>query len=288
MQALLDRLRRQPLIAIIGGALIFTLLGVVVIAASEGDSPSVGGSTTASTTSAAAPSSSTTGQAPTTTGAPTTAAPTSAAPAVTAAIAGIATTTTAAPSAGSATGTRCEVRLHGKGGSGSATSTSGNITIVQPTGNASGWGGRQWLYFPENRYVEARKIVADAVAKEGCEKVVLNGFSNGGAFAAKLYCRGENFDGRLVGVMIDDPVTDNAVTGCGPAPGVQRVLYWTGALQGDAQPGWQCSRGDWTCEGGTTLGIQAYSAALGTPATASPTTKHERNTRAPEPARWLG
>jgi hypothetical protein len=282
MQALLDRLRRQPLIAVVGGAVLFAVLGITVIAVAEGDSPPVGGAA-ATTTTIAAP---TTTAAPTSTAAPaTTAAPTTSAPPVTAALAGVSTTTTAP--AGTAAGPRCEVRLHGKGGTGAATTTSGGITVVQPTGNASGWGNRQWLYFPDNRYAEARKIVADAIDKEGCAKVVVNGFSNGAAMAAKLYCRGETFDGRLVGVVIDDPVTDSVVNGCAPAPGVKAVLYWTGALEGDAVAGWQCSKADWTCEGGTTLGIRAYAAALGLPATPSSTTKHERNTRAPEPARWL-
>jgi pimeloyl-ACP methyl ester carboxylesterase len=284
MQGLLDRLRRQPLIAVIGGAVLFAVLGITVIAVADDDSPPVGGAaptTSAAVATSAAPASTATP----TTAPPTTVPPTTAAPVVTAALAGV-STTTAAPATGS-TGPRCEVRLHGKGGSGSATSTSGAITVVQPTGNASGWGGRQWLYFPDNRYTEARNVVADAIAKEGCAKVVVNGFSNGAALAAKLYCRGETFDGRLVGVVIDDPVTDGAVNGCAPAAGVKAVLYWTGALEGDAQPGWQCSRADWTCEGGTTLGIRAYAAALGLTATPSSTTKHERNTRAPEPARWL-
>jgi pimeloyl-ACP methyl ester carboxylesterase len=279
MQGLLERLRRQPLIPVVGGAVLFAVLGITVIAVAEGDSPSVGGAapttvpTTSTTSTTSAPATSTTS---------TTAAPATSAPAVTAAPAP-ASTTAAAPA-----GPRCEVRLHGKGGSGSATTTNGAITVVQPTGNATGWGGRQWLYFPESRYAEARKVVADAIAKEGCAKVVLNGFSNGAAFAAKLYCRGETFDGRLAGAVIDDPVTDNAVTGCAPAADVKAVLYWTGALEGNAGPGWPCSSGDWTCEGGTTLGIRAYAAALGLPATPSSTTKHARNTSAPEPARWLG
>ena len=286
MQALLDHFRRRPLLAVVGGALAFGILGVAVIAVAEDDSPSVTGETTAATTTLSSTPPSTTA-APTSTAAPTTGAPTTAvAPTPTAALAAVVTTTTTAPAAPA--GVRCEIRLHGKGGAGSSTTTSNGVKVVQPTGNGSGWGGRQWLYFPENRYAEARKIVTDAIAREGCERVVLNGFSNGGAFAAKLLCRGENFDGRLAGVMIDDPVTDNAVTGCAPAAGVPKVLYWTGALEGDAVAGWQCSKGDWTCEGGTTLGIRAYSAAVGVAATPSPNSGHERNTRAPEPARWLG
>jgi hypothetical protein len=179
----------------------------------------------------------------------------------------------------------CVVWLHGKGGSGSATTTSGGIVRVAPTGNASAWGGREWRYFPESSYQSALGIVRRAVDQAGCGRVIVGGFSNGAAFAAKLYCRGENFGGRLVRVVVDDPVVDHAVEGCGPAGGVPVTLYWTGAL-GQAQPGWNCANGDWTCEGGSTIGIDAYAAALGTPAKRSPMGGHTPYTNAPELTRF--
>ena len=128
------------------------------------------------------------------------------------------TTSVASTQPGSSTpgGERCIVRLHGKSGTGADTVVEDGVTIISPTGNAEGWGGRQWLYFPEGDYEAARTIVADAVAD--CEQVILDGFSNGGSFAAKLYCRGETFDGRLVGVVVDDPVTDEGVEGCAARP----------------------------------------------------------------------
>lgn len=181
----------------------------------------------------------------------------------------------------------CIVKLHGKGGDGAPTTVEGATTIVSPTGNAAGWGGRQWSYFPSARYDEARAVITDAIVSTGCTRVALNGFSNGAAFAAALYCRGETFDGRLVGVMIDDPVTDHAVDGCAPAAGIPVALYWTGALEGQAVPGWDCASADWTCDGGTTIGITAYAAALRTAPVASPHTDHVANADAPEPARWL-
>ena len=100
------------------------------------------------------------------------------------------------------------------------TSETDGITEVLPTGNADGWGGRQWLYFPDERYAEARDIVATAAVEAGCATVVLDGFSNGAAFAAKLWCRGETFGGRLIGVVIDDPVPDSGVVDCTPSPDV--------------------------------------------------------------------
>ena len=181
----------------------------------------------------------------------------------------------------------CVVMLHGKGGAGAPTVVNGDVTVVRPSGNAEGWGGREWRYFPATQYDAARKVVADALSGAGCTRVALNGFSNGAAFAAAIYCRGETFDGRLVGVMIDDPVTDHAVDGCAPAKDVPVALYWTRALEGQAVPGWDCAKADWTCDGGSTIGIVAYAAALATTTIASPNTDHAANTGAAEPARWL-
>ena len=119
------------------------------------------------------------------------------------------TSPTSTPAAG-----RCLVRLHGKSGTGADTTFDGDVAVISPTGNAEGWGGRQWLYFPDADYEAARTTVAEAVA--GCEQVIVDGFSNGAAFAAKLYCRGETFDGRLVRVVVDDPVVDEGVLGASP------------------------------------------------------------------------
>ena len=181
----------------------------------------------------------------------------------------------------------CVIRLHGKGGAGAPTTRADTSATVNPAGNASGWGGRQWLYFPDSEYATARRIVADAIAREACDRVVLNGFSNGAAFAAKLYCRGETFEGRVIGVLVDDPVTDHATERCAPASGVAVALYFTGALEGQAQPGWDCGAADWTCEGGSTVGIRAYAAELGVAVQASPNREHAPFLAAPEPAAWF-
>lgn len=179
---------------------------------------------------------------------------------------------------------RCLVRLHGKGGSGADTAREGGVTVIAPTGNSDGWGAEQWLYFPDDEYQDARQIVVDSI--DGCGEVIVNGFSNGASFAASLYCHGETFDGRLVGVVVDDPVTDHAVDGCGPDPSVDVTLYTTGALEATATPGWSCADGDWTCEGGETIGIDAYAAALGAEARPSPFTEHEWYLDAPEVSAW--
>lgn len=183
---------------------------------------------------------------------------------------------------------RCVLRLHGKGGTGGATSVTDGITEVLPTGNADGWGARQWLYFPDGAYVEARDTLADAAADAKCKKLVIDGFSNGAAFAAKLLCRGETFDGRLVGIVVDDPVPDNGVADCTRSADVAGALYWTGGLEPQAQPGADCALIDWTCEGGTMIGIEAYAASLGLDIQPSPYSEHEWYVDAPEIAAWLG
>src|SRR5262245_38440101 len=180
---------------------------------------------------------------------------------------------------------RCVVRLHGKGESGSTDETDRRGFVnISPTGNADGWGGRQWLYFPEGEYAEARDIVVEAVDR--CTDVIIDGFSNGASFAAKLYCSGEDLDGRLVRVVVDDPVPDHGVEGCDPAAGVDVTLYWTGALETTAAPGWDCREADWTCEGETTIGIGAYADHLGTDALDSAHSEHVWFRDAPELADW--
>jgi hypothetical protein len=198
---------------------------------------------------------------------------------------GAAATTTAAGAAVTVpAGGRCLVNLHGKGATGAPTTREGDVTVIAPTGNADGWGGRQWLYFPAADYEAARRVVADAVA--GCGPIILHGFSNGASFAAALYCHGETFDGRLVRVVVDDPVTDHAVDGCAPDSTVAVTLYATGALERTAPPGWRCAEADWTCEGGETIGIEAWSHALGVPRQQSAHTDHQPYLDAPELSDW--
>jgi pimeloyl-ACP methyl ester carboxylesterase len=181
---------------------------------------------------------------------------------------------------------RCIVRLHGKSGRGGESFVENDVLNVLPDGNADGWGGRQWMYFPDEEYQAARAIVAAAIDASGCDHVIINGFSNGGAFAAKLYCRGETFGGRVLRFVVDDPVPDEGVLECEPAPDTELVLYWTGALTSTAQPGWSCSEADWTCEGGVTIGIDAYAHALGVEVRPSRFTDHEWYWDAPELGDW--
>jgi hypothetical protein len=180
---------------------------------------------------------------------------------------------------------RCVVHLHGKGGRGAAASLENGVAHLRPSGNADAWGGLEWRYFPEPRYEEVRATVANSIAAAGCERAVVHGFSNGGAFAGKLYCRGETFGGRVAGYVVDDPVPDGAVLACKPAPGVRVKVYSTGALS-VAADGWACEQQDFTCEGGRTIGIARYGQALGVEVTPSIHTKHAPYERPPEYEAW--
>lgn len=158
---------------------------------------------------------------------------------------------------------------------------------ISPTGNADGWGGRQWLYFPDDRYAEAVGIVRSAIDATGCSDVVVHGFSNGAAFAASMYCHGETFDGRLRGVIVDDPVPDHGADSCSPGAGVDVAVYWTEGLDAQATPGAACGPMDWTCQGDSLIGIGAYAAALGTGVQRSPNTTHAPMDEPPEVRAWL-
>jgi pimeloyl-ACP methyl ester carboxylesterase len=182
------------------------------------------------------------------------------------------------------TADRCTVMLHGKGGTGGAgiVDESTGVAILRPTGNADGWGARQWRYDDGELYDQARAVVASAIDASACTEVIIGGFSNGGAFAARLACRGEDFGGRVVGYVVDDPVPDRSTEGCTPPAGVALTLYWTGGLADTATPGWDCDDADWTCLGGVTVGIEAFAAGLGVPITPSVHDEHTPYGEAPE------
>ena len=180
---------------------------------------------------------------------------------------------------------KCVVFLHGKGDRGAATHESGGVLYLQPAGNAAGWRGRQWLYFPGTRYAEVKAVVERSIAAAGCDAVLIHGFSNGASAAAKLFCQGETFGHRVVGYLIDDPVPDHGADACFPAPGVKVRLYWTGGLA-RATEGWSCASADWTCEGGTAVGIERYARNLGAEVTPSIHRTHQPYVAPPEYQQW--
>lgn len=184
--------------------------------------------------------------------------------------------------------TECLIRLHGKGGGGAPSRVDDGLGIIEPSGNAEGWDARQWLYAEDGDFEDARGIVATSVEGTSCTSIVIHGFSNGGAMAAALYCAGEDLDQRVVGYIIDDPVTDLSSADCSPSVGVEAALYWTGALEEAAPAGTDCASLDWTCDGTTVRGIDAFAADLGVNHQASVNDDHAWYEDAPEIDAWLG
>jgi hypothetical protein len=180
---------------------------------------------------------------------------------------------------------RCVVHLHGKGERGAAPKVVDGLVHLRPDGNGEGWGGRQWLYFPEDRYLEVRRIVSDAIVSAACARALLHGFSNGASAAARLYCRSETFGGTVSGTIVDDPVADHGVEGCAPAPGARLRLYVTGALA-KGVAGAPCASLDWTCQGASTIGIDAYARFLGAPIVQSSNATHAPMAAPPEYGEW--
>jgi len=186
------------------------------------------------------------------------------------------------------TADRCIVRLHGKGGQGSPpTIDADGVAVLSPVGNGKGWDGRQWEYDSDAGLAAATDTVATTVDRAACERVVVHGFSNGASMAAALLCSGDDLGGRLVGVVVDDPVTDASSEGCN-ASEVRAAIYWTGALAETAPPGTQCDTIDWTCDGGVVRGIEVYAADIGVEVTDSPFDDHRWYVDSPLPLTWLG
>lgn len=180
----------------------------------------------------------------------------------------------------------CLVRVHGRSETGAPAVHRDGFAELSPTGNVED-GGHMWFYDAEH-YEDALERVRAAVDAAGCEEgVVLNGFSNGGAFVGHLACRGESLDGRLIGVVIDDPVPDEGVVGCRPPEGLRVALYWTGALDDEAEPGRSCADAGWICSGSDIIGIERYAEELGVPVQASPFDEHRWHRDPPELTDWL-
>lgn len=104
-----------------------------------------------------------------------------------------------------------------------------------------------------------------------CGPTLLYGASNGGGFAAKLYCKGEDFDGRVWGVIVDDPVPDAGVVGCSPSPNVQRSMFVHSTeviTEAERFVDNRCSQSPtleftWYCEDDTGFDLAEYEAHIG-------------------------
>lgn len=165
---------------------------------------------------------------------------------------------------GGPSGKKCVVTLHGKGGAGGATWQNGDITMISPTGNGDGggWGPAHWEYATPTTFNQAYGIINNSITPENCGQVSLIGFSNGASMAAKVFCQGQTFNNRLVGVIVDDPVPDQGVDNCAPGSGVAVRLIFSNDM-GWITDGTACP-GGWTCQG-TLYGRATYQSKLGAP-----------------------
>jgi pimeloyl-ACP methyl ester carboxylesterase len=149
-------------------------------------------------------------------------------------------------------GKKCVVSLHGKGGDGGAPWQNGDETWLFPTGNGDGggWGPHHWEYATSTTYNQALSIINSALSPHSCGQITVIGFSNGAAMAAKIYCQGQNFSNRLVGVIVDDPVPDQVVDNCAPASDIGLRLVQSNDMNLWIGGGGFCP-GGWTCQGNT-------------------------------------
>ncbi len=196
-------------------------------------------------------------------------------------------------------GKKCTLQMSGAG-----TSNNGELDVANPTGyvqvtppklpNEVSPGQRRafWEYdgphnyrqtpgTGERDYVEHRNSVSAFLDDRGCGPTMVVGGSNGGAFAAKLYCRGEDFGGRVWGYFFKDPVWDHGVLGCTPSSNISHKLavhsVWLKRLAEGTAPGYRCDQisevnvrdqfpgenGDWYCEDNLTLSEAAWEGATG-------------------------
>ncbi|MGE3328867.1 MAG: hypothetical protein AB7N61_26030 [Acidimicrobiia bacterium] len=189
----------------------------------------------------------------------------------------------AGPSHG-AGGARCFLGLHGWGYFGEDAAPPGmEADNVQPNGNIDlgYWPQYQrdaymWVYFddqsdyPRSRFAQASfdgalSVVNLALAEHDCGQIVVQGFSNGAAFAAKMYCRGETLGDRVVGYIIDDPVTDKGVDGCDPAAGMNVRLYHSTDIANTAGGGGPCRPTlTWFCDGNWRYSVSQYDRIIST------------------------
>ncbi len=171
------------------------------------------------------------------------------------------------------TGKKCNLNLHWAGGSGKPDSLNlEGVTEVWPTSP----GGAFWLYDgphnfandPDTGDADYQSLVTfleGVLTASGCGPTVIIGYSNGGGFAAKLYCEGEDFGGRAWAYMIDDPVMDDGVRGCAPSPNIRKVMF-THSDELTAQAATanhSCTVTTWYCEDNRTMPLSEYETVVG-------------------------
>ena len=140
-------------------------------------------------------------------------------------------------------GGRCIVRLHGKSGAGGETVEEDGVMNVLPDGNAEGWGGRQWLYFPEEKYLRGprhrrRRDRVQRVRRRHHQRLLQRRRRSPPSCTAAAR--------RSMGASCGSSSTTRCRTkACSSAHLIQPsavTLYWTGALRVDRAAGLELRR----------------------------------------------
>jgi hypothetical protein len=189
----------------------------------------------------------------------------------------------ATPGQNSAWTMRCILYLHGAGTSPGQLSDQqweSDLLYLRPA-SPNNEPPHFWLYDGPHNFArdvgDTNKPYNDIVDyltaylnRNECGPVMMHGASNGGGLAARIYCSGEDFGGRLWMAFIDDPVPDAGVIGCSPSPAVQRSLFVHStelAEQAETFVNNRCSRTAaqyaWYCQDDIGFDVDEYEAHIG-------------------------
>lgn len=187
------------------------------------------------------------------------------------------------PASPPVSGRNCTLYLHGAGQQNnvSDTNTSDGFFYAQPRTpgiyNEAFWeydGPHTYSQTPatgESDYQTIRNYLENYLNSRNCGKTLVEGSSNGGGLAAKLYCRGEDFGQRVWAYVVDDPVMDMAVVNCSPSSNVRRVYFTHSTeLKNDAafavnNHGGNCAYAGqgWYCHDNRTMTVAQYENYIG-------------------------
>lgn len=187
-------------------------------------------------------------------------------------------------------GKKCSLHLHWAGGGAQPDQRDSNGYWKVWPGSPDGafWlydGPHNSAYDPDStadvaKYNELVSYLKNFLDARECGPVLLIGYSNGGGFAAKLFCKGEDFGGRVWGVIVDDPVMDEGVLGCRPSRNIRAVSFthstelkrqaeaavtgrqcsWDPPYSGTPRPGQGTG---WYCENNRTRTLAQYEELIG-------------------------
>lgn len=170
-------------------------------------------------------------------------------------------------------GKKCNLHLHWASGTGRPDSINlEGVTEVWPTSPTGAFwlydGPHNFAYDPTTGEAEYQAIVTflrGVITQRQCGPTVVIGYSNGGGLAAKLFCNGETFGGRVWGSIVVDPVMDDGVRGCAPSPLVRKVLFThSDELKASAaSANHSCSVTSWYCEDNRTMPVSEYETVIG-------------------------